>query len=349
VTAIPPSRTCLAAGVSALLMLGACCNTNPCCDPPKTASPKPSCDCPDPPNIPRNAVPVPLARLETPEARNERLMRLEWAQDQWWAATQHQEYEKQASLESLLRTYVADHYEAIVSDLEHGSPRHRRTMAMALGFSGRQDAVPHLETALKDQYYEVVLHGLLALYQLSKGDTPAAKAAAKTDQNPNARPLTGPVYVDPEIVVPYLRHPKEQVRSNAALVLSKTLGRNPKKELLLVVVAAAEDVDPATRAHAVAALGTTNDREVFPYLVKALKDQVQLVRIRAALSLGRLNDPEAVPYLIGVLDDHGERDDVKRAASKSLGEIMGTTEIDTLDPSVWRNAAKKMHIEGSRN
>lgn len=281
---------------------------------------------------------VPLPTSETPEARNERLMRLEWAQDQWWAATQKQEYEKQASLENLLRTYVADNFDSIASDLRSGSPRHRRTMAMALGFSKRQEAVSLLAEALKDQYYEVVLHGLLALYQLAKGDPSGVKTAAGYIV----------VYVDPEIVVPYLRHPRAEVRSNAALVLSKTLGRNPQKSLLLVVVAATEDVDPATRAHAVAALGTTSDREVFPYLVKALGDPVQLVRIRAALSIGRLSDPDGVPYLISVLEDQDEKVDVKRAAAKSLGEIMGTTEIDSLEPGVWRDAAQKMGIDTTK-
>jgi HEAT repeat protein len=300
-----------------------------------------------PPQIPTQRVPqrpeceqpcVPVPLSETPEARNERLMRLEWAQDQWWAATQRQEYEKQANLESLLRTYVADHFDAIASDLSTGSPRHRRTMAMALGFSDRQEAVPLLTEALKDQYYEVVLHALLALYQLAKGDPSGVKTAAGHV----------PIYVDSELIVPYLRHPRAEVRSNAALVLSKTLGQNPQKSLLLVVVAATEDVDPATRAHAIAALGTSGDREVFPYLVKALGDPVQLVRIRAALAIGRLNSPDGVPYLIAVLDDHDEKVDVKRAASKALGEIMGTTEIDSLEANDWRDAAQKMGIDPGR-
>jgi HEAT repeats len=329
VTPIRSPKIRIAFASAFLLVLSGCCCDDPCPDPP----PKPSCSVADPANMPRDAVPSPLARGEKPEDRNERLMRLEWAEDQWWAATQKQEYEQQAKLEDLLRTYVAEHFDAIASDLVHGSPRHRRTMAMALGFSERQDAVPLLTEALKDQYYEVVLHSLLALYQLTKLDATAVKA------------MRGPrpqIYVDPELVVPYLRHPKEQVRSNAALVLSKILGRNPQKSLLLVVVAATEDVDAATRAHAVAALGSTNDREVFPYLVKALRDQVQLVRIRAALAIGRLGDPDGVPYLIGVLEDKTEKVDVQRAAAKALGEIMGTTDIDSLDPEVWRSAATRM-------
>ena len=115
-------------------------------------------------------------------------MRLEWAEDQWWAATQRQEYEKQASLESLLRTYVADHFDAIASDLQHGSPRHRRTMAMALGFSERQDAVPLLAESLKDQYYEVVLHSLLALYQLTKLDPTRGQDDARPEGADLRRP-----------------------------------------------------------------------------------------------------------------------------------------------------------------
>jgi HEAT repeat protein len=284
------------------------------------------------------AVYTPMPVNETPEARNERLMRLEWAQDQWWVATQKQEYEKQASLENLLRTYVSEHFDAIVSDLQSGSPRHRRTMAMALGFSDRQEAVPFLIDALKDQYYEVVLHSLLALYQLTKGDPSGVKTAHGHVQ----------IYVDPNAVVPYLRHPRAEVRSNAALVLSKTLGRNPDKSILLVVVAATEDVDPATRAHAIAALGTTSDREVFPYLVKALDDPVQLVRIRAALAIGRLGSPDGVPYLIGILENREEKIDVHRAAAKALGEIMGTTEIESLDAGVWIDAAKRMGIDTGR-
>jgi HEAT repeat protein len=321
-----------------LAFLPACCGTSEDAEcPPAEPRSAPVVEAQRP--MPDVATPPTLPYAETPEARNERLMRLEWAQDQWWAANQRQEYEKQASLESLLRTYVADHFDAIASDLRHGSPRHRRTMAMALGFSNRQDAVPLLEEALEDQYYEVVLHALLALYQLTKGDPTGVKSGTVGMQT---------VYVNSESVVPYLRHPRAEVRSNAALVLSKTLGRNPDKSLLLVVVAATEDVDPATRAHAIAALGTTGDRESFPYVVKALRDQVQLVRIRAALALGRLHDPDGVPYLIGVLENRDEAADVRRAAAKALGEIMGTTEIDSLEPEVWRDAARKMNIDTGR-
>ncbi len=325
------SRSGLAAALAAgLFVLGGGCASE------STTGPETAAVTATQPTSGDNAAAGPSALAEMPEKRNERLLRLEWACDQWWAATNAQEYEKQASMESLLHTYVTDHFAEIVSDLRAGTPRHRRTMVMALGFSQRQDAVPVIEESLKDQYYEVVLHGLLALYHLAKTDPVPLKGSSA--------PPAPRVEVNPEIVVPYLRHPRPEVRSNAALVLAHTLKPGTSKSLILVVVAAVEDQDPATRVHAVAALGATGDREVFPYLVKALRDPVQLVRVRAALSLGRLADPDAVPYLITTLADKSEKIDVQRAAAKSLGELLGTKEIDSLDPKVWEDAAKSMKL-----
>lgn len=265
---------------------------------------------------------------EAPEARNERLLKLEWACDQWWAATQKQEYEKQASMASLLRTYVGDHFEKVVSDLRFGSPRHRRTMAAALGFSERPEAVAPLHEALKDQYGEVVQNALVALWQLAKAE-PVGNGPA---------PAT---LVDPEAIAPYLRHPKSEIRSNAAMVLARIASPKSPRALLLVLVGAAEDADAATRSHAIAALGGIGDKEVFPYVVKALHDPVQLVRIRAALALGRMKDPEAAQYLLAVLADAAEKTDVRRSAAKALGEILDAKDVDSLDPKVWEAAARE--------
>ncbi len=268
---------------------------------------------------------------ESPDVRNERLLKLEWACDQWWSATQKQEYEKQASMANLLRTYVGDHFEKIVSDLRFGSPRHRRTMAASLGFSERADAVAPLQEALKDQYGEVVQNALVALWQLSKAETVGAERSGP-------RPLD---LVDTEQIAPYLRHPKPEIRSNAAMVLSRVASPKTPRALLLVLVGASEDTDAATRSHAIAALGAVGDKEVFPYVVKALHDPVQLVRIRAALALGRMKDPEAVSYLIAVLGDAGEKTDVRRAVAKALGEILDAKDVDSLDVKVWEAAAKE--------
>lgn len=280
------------------------------------------------PEAPPAEAPPPAGPIaEAPEARNERLLRLEWACDQWYAANQRQEYERQATMASLLRTYVGDHFDAVVSDLRFGSPRHRRTMAGALGFAERADAVPPLMEALRDQYGEVVQNALVALWQLSKAEVGEA----------GKRPADA---IDPEVVAPYLRHAKPEIRSNAAMVLARIASPKTPRSLLLVMVGASEDTDAATRSHAIAALGAVGDKEVFPYVVKALHDPVQLVRIRAALALGRMKDPEAVSYLLAVLGDGGEKLDVKRAVAKSLSEILDEKDLDTLDVKLWEAKAR---------
>src|SRR5690606_31074180 len=115
---------------------------------------------------------------------------------------------RKESMEDLLRTYTREHFDAIVSDLRHGSVRYRRVMAGALGFSGAAAAVPPLIEALKDPYFEVVLHSLLSLYHLAGVPAPADSEAPA-------------IVIDPEAIVPYLQHPNTSVRSNAALVLSR--------------------------------------------------------------------------------------------------------------------------------
>ena len=145
-------------------------------------------------------------------------MRLEWAQDQWYAAMQRQEYAKQASLESLLgRT------SGITTTRSCPTcsmiPRHRRTMAMALGFSGRRKqsrSSPSPSRTSTTRWSSTAC-----------SRSTSSRRTTRSQQDDRKGPRT-PVIVDPEIVVPYLRHPRPEVRSNAALVLSKTLGRNPR-------------------------------------------------------------------------------------------------------------------------
>lgn len=276
------------------------------------------------PGTPAPDLPV----MEDNEARNRRLRQLEQACDQWYAALSRQEYDRMESLEMLLRTYTQEHFDAVVSDLKHGYPRYRRTMAAALGFSGRAEAVPPLLDALKDQYYEVVLHSLMALYMLADPDKPKAKDAP-------------PIVIDAEAIVPYLQHPRTEVRSNAAMALSRVVTPETPKSVLLALIGTSEDQDAATRLHALAALGATKDREAFPHLVKALHDPIQLVRIRAIIALGRLGDAAAVPYLIEVLARGDEKPDVKSASAKALGVLLGEKDSQSVEPAFWSEKAAK--------
>ncbi len=310
-----PPRIALA--TLALILLAAGCSAPP--RPPESgpavqAEPRP----------PEPAVPV----AEDPNERTRRLLRLEQACDQWNEAQLHQEYARMESLANLLEDFTRQHFEAIVSDLRHGSPRYRKMMAAALGFSHRPEAVPPLLEALRDPYYEVVLHSLLSIYHLTEPSGPRPVSARG---DPPA-----PIVIDPEALVPYLQHPKGEVRSNAALALSRIVGPGTSKSVLLALINVLADSEASTRNHAVAALGSLRDKEALPHLVKTLEDPVELVRLRSALALGRIGDPSSAPYLIEVLTRAEEAVDVRKAAAKALGTLLGEEDTTSIDPAWWQ-------------
>ncbi len=294
----------------AALLLTACSTTS--------AGPAPEVVAPE---VSAPAADMPSA--EDPRDRRQRLLRLEHACDQWYAAWMQQEFSRMASLEMLLREATSKDFGAVVMDLRSGSPRHKRVMAAALGFSARAEAVPALMGALEEQYYEIVLHSLLSLYHLCdpRGGEAAKAAIAQ---------------IDPERIVSYLAHPRPEVRSNAALVLSRLVGPTTGKPVLLALMALSEDTEPRVRVHAVAALAATRAPEIYPQLVKALTDSFELVRIRAALGLARLNNAEAAPYLIDLLTKSGEAAMVKQAVARALSVLLRAPGDFSQDAEHWR-------------
>jgi HEAT repeat protein len=238
-------------------------------------------------------------RAEAMRERNERLLRLEQALDNWWKQNQEQQYGAQEGLETHLREFVLKYYVQITDDLVTGSPRHRRAMAAALGFARRPDSVPLLLEALKDPYREVVLHALLSLYHLAK--------------------VGIPVPVDP--LIPYLRHPFEDIRSNAALTIAHAARPTDNPDLLLPLINSLEDQSPAVRVHAAAAVGAMGQADAVPHLVKLLRDPVQLVRIRTLLALARIGARDSLPFMVPLLAD--EKEDVRKTARRVLVQLSG--------------------------
>ena len=60
--------------------------------------------------------------------------------------------------------------------------------------------------------------------------------------------------------------------------------------------------------------------------------------------MGRLEDKHAVPALIGVLERPKEAEDVKKAAARALGVILG--QPLTLEAKVWRSRAADAGVPG---
>jgi len=269
------------------------------------------------------------ARSDSRE-RTRRLLYLERAYETYGAADREQQYARRDSMAALIQTYAQDHLQEMIDDLRNGSPRQRAVMAGTLGFSARQEAVQPLIEALRDQYFEVVARSLFSLYRLARARTP------------NGDPV--PIAIDPRPILPFLDHPRREVRSNAALALSAILNEKSEREFLVPLIAASKDEDPATRVHAMAAIGAMRQREGIPYLLRGLDDSVPLVRVRAALALARVGDLDAVPNLIAVLERKDEEEDVKKAAARALSVLL--QQRMTLDPEEWRAHAATAGLPG---
>lgn len=225
-------------------------------------------------------------------------LQLDRSIDQWYIHFQKQQFSTADALATSLENFVNENYDFVVSDLKTASPRFRKVAAAALGFSGKSEAVEPLVAALRDPFEPTVVSALLSLGRLA-----LLKIAIPNDS-----------------VTPFLSHPDDDIRSNAAYVLARSTKRGDG-ELFLPLTTAMEDANSMVRLHAAAALGSLGDADAIPFLLKGLKDEKSLVRIRSAYALGRINERRAVRKMIDSLDDPSE--DVQKAVHKALKSITG--------------------------
>lgn len=247
--------------------------------------------------------PAPIVEVVQPapedaSAKNEVRLQLERSVDQWYLYNQQQQYTTADGVASAIKDFVNKNYETVVNDAQTASPRFRKVACAALGFSARAESVPVLESALSDNFEDVLLASLLGLWHLAKAGHEASVDA----------------------VLPLIAHRDAQVRGNAAMVLAR-LAKPGQSQLFLPLTSATEDTNDVVRVHAVAALGALGDSGAVPFLVKGLRDSKPLVRIRSAYALGRVKDSRAVGPLIDAIDDPDI--DVSKAAHKALITITG--------------------------
>ena len=240
------------------------------------------------------------ALKEDSRVRTERRLQLERSMDQWWLAFQQQEYGKADSIAAALESFVSENFDGVVGDLKTASPRFRKVAAASLGFSGKQEAVPHLLDALRDPFTEVLFGSLLSMWRLSL--------------------QSSDVQIPSGEVTPFLSHADPGIRSNAAMVMAH-ITKKGDGGLFLPLTAAMEDNDAKVRVHAAAALGALQDPDAIPFLAQGLADRLSLVRIRSALALGRINDRRALRPLVKHIEDPDV--DVAKAVHKSLMHISG--------------------------
>lgn len=247
---------------------------------------------------------------EDNRAKTELRLQLERSVDQWFKYFQEQQFSTAEGIATAIEKHVNEHFDDVAADAKTASPRFRKVACAALGFSGKDQAVPILAEALRDNFEEVVVSALLGLWNLSKDG--------------RAIPV--------EAVVPYLGHRDPDVRSNAAMVLSRA-AKPGDGVLFLPLTSSMDDSVDTVRVHAAAALGALADPGAVPFLLKALRDPKPLVRIRSAYALGRIKDVRSVPGLIENLDDPDV--DASKSIHKALVTITGR-EIER-SKRAWQN------------
>jgi len=195
-----------------------------------------------------------------------------------------------------IERYSQANLRMVLDGLDSENPRFRWVAAASLGFSGRQEAVGPLASALKDSDEAIVVNALLSLAQLS----PLERDVIPT-------------------LLALLDRDSAWIRSGALSVLGKNLRPEDAGRALLPLLAALQDPDDVVRNNALGALGRLRDPRAFDPLVRLLVDPFPRIRIRAALALGELEDPRAVPALIPLLEDPSKP--VVRAAERALEQI----------------------------
>ena len=166
-----------------------------------------------------------------------------------------------------------------------------RAAVLALGETGNQEAVPHLEEILKDKNKED-LHPVIINSIGKIGGSGAIPILLQALENSN-----------------------DLVRVNAALVIRDL--RN--EELLPHFLKLIKDNNESLRAIAASSLGLTGDKSAVPPLLDALDDEAASVRAIAASSLGCIADSSVSSHLEKALGDENEV--VRRQAAAAISKL----------------------------
>ena len=219
------------------------------------------------------------------------------------------------SVESALGRQVYLNFDTVLEGLQSPDAEHRITAAAALGFArvpspGQPDydprfppvherAVDPLVAALESGDDALTRNALVSLARIASEQTPV------------------------ELLLELLlSHHDPEVRSNAALALSKVLRPADRFKAISPLYAALEDVDAKVRLHAVGAVAALRDASATGQLLVVLQsDESSLVQASAAYALGDLGDVSAVPHLANAL--LSKTGIVRVASQHSLRKLTG--------------------------
>lgn len=172
-------------------------------------------------------------------------------------------------------------------------------------------------------------------------------------------------------MIEQLHHPDKNVRSQAALHLSKDptaihtlLERlciepdlNVREDITWSLVRMGEvavqpliellnDAMPAVRHHVAHTLGKLGDRRAVEPLIHALQDSDEAVRLKSAFALGQIGDETAIPALVSLLDD-SKLQSTLADVLENFGESAVASLVLAFDSADWQVREQAADILGS--
>jgi len=218
--------------------------------------------------------------------------------------------------------------DACIEQARKGHGWQRRNALVTLGATLMREAIPALAEALADGQLETRLAAVrwLGRTELPQAADPILERLMANRLNIPAHPVSNALLrccgTRPQMLLPYLRQSRGEVRELLARVAAEIASPEMADEMVLM----AGDALPEVRACAARALAAAPLPLALPALAGLARDPVWFVRLRAVNSLDLLRHPRTIPILLEALCDSNRFVRLRSAAALS-GFIRERTQI----------------------
>jgi HEAT repeat protein len=212
--------------------------------------------------------------------------------------------------------------DACIEQARKGRAWQRRNALVTLGATLMPEAIPALAEALDDRQLETRLAAVRGLGRtgLTQAAKPLLERLMMDGLNIPVHPISNALprccEEHPEVLLPYLRRAKGEVRE----ILARIAAEIALPEMADEMIVLAGDPLPEVRASAARALTVVPLPLALPALAGLARDAVWFVRLRAVASLDAVRHPRAIPILLEALRDSNRF--VRLRAAAALSEFI---------------------------
>jgi hypothetical protein len=209
--------------------------------------------------------------------------------------------------------------DACIEQARKGHAWQRRNALVTLGATLMPEAIPALAEALDDRQLETRLAAVRGLGRtgLTQAAEPILERLMTDGLKIPAHPISNALLrccgEHPEVLLPYLRQARGEVREILARVAAEIASPEMAGELVLLAC----DALPEVRASSARALIVVPLPLALPALAGLARDPVWFVRLRAVASLDLVRHPRSIPILLEALCDSNRFVRLRSAAALS--------------------------------